>query len=196
MLRFWIVACCLVVVGGGVAALEEGTPAPPRDPGARMRVQHEALAALARLDGRWRGTATVTDPTGAKHTVTQTERVGAMLDGTVRVIEGRGYAADGSLSFNALAIMSYDLEEDALRMRSYAMGRQGDYDVEVTENGFSWEIPAGPMTIRYKATIVDGVWHEVGHRVMEGQDSVAFFEMTLRRLGDSDWPGAGIVGRE
>ena len=53
---------------------------------------------------------------------------------------------------------------------------------------YVWEIPAGPMVIRYTATIKNGEWHEVGDRVAEGHDPVRFFEMTLKRIGDTDWP--------
>jgi hypothetical protein len=49
------------------------------------------------------------------------------------------------------------------------------------------------MTIRYSATIKDGVWHEVGDRIMPGKEPVRFFEMKLKRIGDSSWPGAGAI---
>ena len=70
-----------------------------------------------------------------------------------RLIEGRGYEADGTTSFNAFAILSYDVATKSFRMRSYAMGRSGDYPVQRTADGFAWEIPAGPMTIRYNAMV-------------------------------------------
>jgi hypothetical protein len=73
------------------------------------------------------------------------------------------------------------------------MGMSGDYAVRPTADGFVWEIPAGPMTIRYTATFRDGVWKEVGERIAEGAPPVRFFEMTLTRLGDSDWPAGGAV---
>jgi len=57
-------------------------------------------------------------------------------------------------------------------------------------------MPAGPMTIRYTATIEGDSWHEVGHRLVPGREPQIFNEMTLRRLGDSDWPAAGAVARE
>jgi hypothetical protein len=59
-------------------------------------------------------------------------------------------------------------------MRSYAMGQAGDFPLTLTPTGAVWTIPAGPATIRYTITAKDGVWHEVGERVVEGQppDSV------------------------
>ena len=41
--------------------------------------------------GTWVGTASGFDEARQPYTVTQTERVGLMLDGAIAVIEGRGY---------------------------------------------------------------------------------------------------------
>jgi len=78
-------------------------------------------------------------------------------------------------------------------MRSYAQGRAGDFEITPSANGYTWEIPAGPMTLRYTAVVEGGVYREFGDRIMEGQDPVRFFEMELRRIGDSDWPMAGSI---
>jgi hypothetical protein len=155
--------------------------------------QRAALDRLAFLDGEWRGTATINSPQG-RQTLTQTERVGPMLGGSIRVIEGRGYAADGSTAFNAMAIVSWDAQRGAYGFRSYAQGYQGDYPFEVTEDGFRWQTPAGPgATIQYVATVRDGRWREVGSYVREGQPPVPYIELDLRRVGDSDWPAGGAV---
>lgn len=163
------------------------------DPGSLLKAQREAMAALHPLDGTWRGSASTTLPTGETHLLTQTERVGPFLGGAVKVIEGRGVEADGQLSFNALAIISYDVERRSYSLRSYAQGRVGDFPVRVTSDGFAWDIPAGAMLIRYTAVIKDGIWHEIGERIVPGQDPIRFHEMTLRRVGDTDWPAGGAV---
>jgi hypothetical protein len=79
-------------------------------------------------------------------------------------------------------------------MHSYAQGNVGDFALTPTADGFSWDIPAGPMTIRYTAVVRDGAWREVGDRIMPGKEPVRYFEMNLRRVGDTDWPAAGAVG--
>jgi len=112
------------------------------------------------------------------------------------VIEGKGYEADGSVGFNAFAVVSYDPASETFTMRSYAMGRAGDFELTPTENGFTWEIPAGPATFRYTATVKAGEWHQVGERIVEGQEPFQFFAMDLKRLGDTDWPAAGAVAPE
>ncbi len=166
---------------------------PMPDPAAALAAQRHAFAPLSFMDGEWRGEARTTGMDGSVHVVTQTERIGPLLDGTIKLIEGRGYDADGSTRFNAFAVLSYDVAEKRFRFRSHAMGRAGDFAFEPRADGFVWTIPAGSMDIRYTATIKGGTWHEIGERVLQGKPPVKFFEMTLHRLGDSAWPAAGAV---
>jgi len=145
------------------------------------------------MDGVWRGPAWTILPSGEKHEVTQTERIGPFLDGAVKVIEGRGYDAKDNVTFNAFGIVSYDPAKKAHAMRSYTMGRAGDFALTPSDSGFVWEIPAGSMTIRYTAVIRGGKWREIGQRVVPGGDPVQFFEMNLVRVGDSSWPAGGAI---
>ncbi len=69
----------------------------------------------------------------------------------------------------------------------------GAFALEPTANAYIWTLPAGPMTIRYTAVIKDGSWREIGERIMPDKDPVQFFEMNLKRVGDSTWPAAGAV---
>lgn len=154
--------------------------------------EREALAPLKGFAGTWRGPATVATPKGML-TITQTERAGPMLDGNVFVIEGRGFLADGKPGFNALGIVSYDPATKAYTFRSYAEGHAGTFPITLTEGGFSWEIPAGPATLRYTATVKDDSWHEVGERVMPGRPAQQIFTMTLTRVGTTDWPAGGAM---
>jgi len=155
--------------------------------------QRAAMDRLAFMDGEWRGEATVFGPNGPM-TLTQTERVGPMLGGSIKVIEGRGYAADGSTGFNDIAVVSWDARANRYGFRSWAQGYSGDYPFEVTEDGFRWETPAGPgARIEYVAVVRDGTWHEVGTWVAEGQPRRQMIEMRLTRIGDTDWPAGGAV---
>lgn len=153
--------------------------------------QRAAIDALDFLNGEWRGEAIAYGPDGEQVVLTQTERVGDLLGGWVKLVEGRGYDADGNTAFNALAVISWDEAEGRYRFRTWANGRGGDFRFERTDTGFRWEVPAGPgAVVRYTATVADGVWHEVGDYIREGAEPVRTVEMTLRRIGDSDWPGA------
>jgi hypothetical protein len=112
------------------------------------------------FDGFWRGPAKVIGFDGKEINITQTERVGAFLDGTIKIIEGRGYAPDGSNPFNAFAVISFSPQSSKYNFRSYASGYSGDFPLEVRADGFTWTIPAGPAALRYTATVKD----DHGHR--------------------------------
>lgn len=179
-------------------ALALGLPVAPahaqqHDPQAAIQAQREALAPLAKMDGTWRGTAWTLLRDGSRHELIQTERVGPFLDGRVRVVEGRGYEADGRVSFNALAVIAYDPATKAYSLQSNALGRSGVFPLSVTPNGFIWSIPAGPVTIRYTAVIEGDSWVETGEVLMAGREPIKNYEMKLRRLGTTDWPAAGAV---
>lgn len=162
-------------------------------PHALIKAEQAAMQPLQKMAGIWRGKATMTMRNGKQHVITQTERVGPFLDGSVMVMEGRGYESNGGVSFNALGVISYAPRSKSYTMRAYAQGRAGNFTLKPTDDGFKWTIKAGPMTMHYTATITDGTWHEVGMRTLPNGKSVKFFEMTLTRTGDTDWPAAGAV---
>ena len=190
MLRHRLVAFALpMTVGVSLSALGQGRP----DPATVIAAQRQAMVVLAYMDGVWRGTASVDLPSGEKHTITQTERIGPFLDSSVKVIEGRGYEPDGKVSFNAFGTISYNPATRAYTLHSYAQGNVGDFVLSLTGDGYVWEIPAGPMTIRYTAVVKNGSWREVGDRIMPGKEPVRFFEMNLKRIGDTSWPAAGAI---
>jgi len=171
-------------------AAAQGRP----DPAPLLAAQREAMLALQAMNGVWRGTAWTLLPSGEKRHITQTERIGPFLDGTLKVIEGRGYEADGKLSFNAFGVVSFNPATKAYSMRSHALGQAGDFVFAPTADGYTWEIPAGPATIRYTAVIKDGKLRETGDYIAPGREPRRIFEMTLQRVGDSDWPAAGAIG--
>lgn len=192
----WLASLLVMLLAQPALAADPPAARQPPDPQKLLAAQREAMSRLSMLHGTWRGPAVTTTPDGHTHEVIQTERVGPFLDGTLLVVEGRAYAADGSVPFNAMGVISYDAMRRGYRMRSYAQGFAGDYDVEVTPTGFRWEIPAGPMKMRYEAKVTDGTWTETGERIVGDAPPVKFFEMKLRRIGDTDWPAAGPVPRQ
>jgi hypothetical protein len=117
-----------------------------------------------------------------------------MLDGTLRVIEGRGYMPDGTLAFNAFAVISFAPATGKYTFRSHAQGFAGDFPLEVRDDGFSWSIQAGPATLRYTSTVQNGLWLEVGERLESGKPPVKTLEMQLRRVSSTDWPASGAPG--
>jgi len=155
--------------------------------------QREAMQTLSWMDGEWVGEATVSMGPGRTMTHPHTERIGPMLGGSIRVIEGRTVNPDGSAAFNAFAVVSWDDETDRFMMRSYANGKAGDFPLEATAEGFSWTTPAPGGEMRFVTTFKDGEWTEVGDFVMPGRDPMRVIELRLRRRGDTGWPAEGVV---
>ncbi len=174
-------------------ALPLAASAQPHDAAALIAGQTEAMRALAMLDGIWRGPATVTEAEGRRISFVQTERIGPLLGGSIKVIEGRGYGDDGGVRFNAFGIVSFDPATRAYTMHSHALGRVGDFAFVPTADGYRWEIPLPSGRIRYVATVSADELYEVGDLVFEGRAPVRIFEMRLKRIGMTDWPAAGAV---
>ncbi len=185
--RHLFAALALAAAGTGPAAAQ----AP--DTPALLAAQRQAMLPLAALDGIWRGTARVLLPEGKTRELVQTERVGSMLGGTVKVIEGRGHGAEGSLDFNAFAVVSYAPATGKYSFNSWAQGMKGEFLFETRPDGFVWTMNYGRVSMRHTAVVQGDTWTEVGERLVEGQPPVLTVEMKLRRIGSTDWPAAGAV---
>lgn len=155
--------------------------------------QRQAMQTLSWMDGEWVGEAKVSMGPGRTSTLPHTERIGPMLGGSIRVIEGRSVNPDGSAAFNAFAVVSWDDTNERYMMRSYANGQAGDFPLEASAEGFSWAVPAPGGEMRFVTTFRGGEWLEVGDFVMPGRDPMRVIELRLRRRGDTGWPAAGAI---
>ena len=181
----------LLAVAAALAPI--AAPAQSQDAATLIASQAEAMRALAMLDGVWRGPATATEADGRRVGFVQTERIGPFLGGSIKVIEGRGYADDGAVRFNAFGIVSFDAAKRAYTMHSHAQGHVGDFAFVPTADGSRWEIPLPTGRIRYVATVSGDELYEVGDAVFDGRAPVRIFEMRLKRIGATGWPAAGAV---
>src|ERR1700719_3130122 len=102
------------------------------DPQVLIAAQREGMALLSYMNGVWKGPATTTLPSGEVHPITQTERIGPFLDGSVKVIEGRGYESDGKVTFNAFGTISINPATKVYTLHSHAMGYVGDFVLTLT----------------------------------------------------------------
>ncbi len=179
------------------AALLLASPAAAQMPDEQELIakQKAAMEAFAWLDGTWQGTVKSRTPQGEIELV-QTERVGTMSNGTVRMIEGRGYTEEGELEFNAVAMIAYDAIAGEYYMTANARGRATRPWFKPTDTGFEWGFTSGPAKISYIATYADGVWSEDGFLAFGDRPKTKFLEMRLTRTGDSDWPRANPVTPE
>src|SRR5260221_852895 len=136
-----------MIVGMSLPALAQEQPSPA----ALIAAQRDAMVRLAYMDGVWRGPAWTILPSGEKHSITQTEQIGPLLDGSVKVIEGRGYDSDGKVTFNAFGTISFNLATKAYNLHSHAMGYVDDFVITLTPNVYTSDIPAGPLTTPHTA---------------------------------------------
>ena len=148
------------------------------------------------MTSNWTARAILIDPTAK--TVTEVRcgtfsDLAILLGGDILVSEGRGYETDGSTGFNAFAVLSWNAAESKYEMRSYAEGYAGTFPFVLTDNGYTWEVPAGPGVMRFTADVTPTTYHEVGDFVMPGRPPMRSFEMTLTRRRDTDWPAAGAI---
>ena len=182
MKRVLSAVAALVLLAGPVSA-QNAAPA-----SAAAEEAKAAMAKLAFLDGWWEGEGWTTEAGGQRLTFRQTERVGPLLDGGVKLVEGRGQGVDGKGAFNAFGVLSPAREPDTYEFRAYTQGRAATFKARLLEPGkLVWEIPAGPNRIAYTMTVADGVWTEVGDFIAPGAEPRRFFEMTVRRKGDASW---------
>ncbi|AQR62654.1 hypothetical protein BZG35_14100 [Brevundimonas sp. LM2] len=167
----------------GTAAAQDGPARAPRP---------EITAPLAMFDGVWIGPARMTLPDGSVRTFEQMERIGPMLGGEIRVMEGKARGSDGATLFNAFTVFS-EGTGGGIEMRSHVWGDESARAITMKPDGYVWRMdtPGGPIT--YDITVRDGVWHETGVITLASGAQAAFFEMTLTRKGDSDWPAANAA---
>ena len=179
-------AACLMLAVPAAASAQEMYPAGTAE-------QRQAMQTLSWMDGEWVGEATIFMGPGAGEGHPHTERIGPMLGGSIKVIEGRSTNDDGTVAFNAFAVVSWDDASDSYVMRSYANGQAADFPLQATADGFRWSTPGRGGEVRYVTTFRDGEWVETGDFVMPGRDPMRVIELRLRRRGNTGWPAADPV---
>lgn len=184
-----LVAALMLSATALPAAAQQHIPQPAGTP-----EQRAGIDLLDRLDGEWAGPAWSMTPNGQRIEMIQTERVGDFAGGSLKVVEGRGYTADGATAFNAFAVITFNPATGKYAFSTFVDGQHFDFELKVTEDGFVWERPAGPNgVVRFTATVKDGRWHEIGEYIAEGRPPIKMIELNLTRLGDTAWPAAGAV---
>ena len=160
---------------------------------AALAAQKAALDKFAWMDGTWRGPAVTKFPTG-EHRVTQTERIGPMLGGTVRVVEGRGFNPDGSVGFNAFAVISYDAGKAGIRFPVLRARAQRQLHDPADRRRLCLGNPGGadddPL---HRDAEGQGAGPKSASGSRPARPPVPFFEMHLTRVGDTDWPNGGAM---
>lgn len=173
MLKNILFATILLLAGAAGGAAQQ-TP--------NVEVLRGEVKKLDALVGHWKGTGWIQQE-GQRMTFTGTEIVQRKLDGLALLVEGRFTDADGKVVHETLAVLSYDPKKSKYNFRTYlTSGISGDYDFQVTPDGYGWgfQFPGG--TIRYAIRMTSDVWFETGEFSRDGKTWIKYFEMKLERV--------------
>jgi hypothetical protein len=172
---FWLTLAAAIVIGlNGALAGQE----PVRS---STDIQREAMKKLSFLAGAWSGPVTIVRGPGEPLHRTQSEEVQYKLDGLVLLIEGKSTAADGKVSFSALATVAYDDATRTYRLRAYNNGRYVDTELSVRDGGFSWQYQAGPAHLVNTMQLTkNGEWSETTEATFGDNPPQRSVEMLLQ----------------
>ena len=156
--------------------------------GVQLKAQNSSMAVKPKIDklipmvGQWEGTGWYQQGPDKRYEISQTENVESKLNGTLLLMEGRGYVND-SLAFNAMAFFSYNPHKKQYVIESHLMdGKATVATGFFKEDGsFQWgfEFPQGK--IRYNITFDENTWHETGEFSRDGEKWYKTFEMNLTK---------------
>ncbi len=148
---------------------------------------HESMEPFSFLVGTWAGPAWHATPGGERQDLYQTENVQPMGNGRVILVEGIGREGgpDGEVVFSAVGILSYDAETDQYHIDAFNDGRHVRADVTLVEGGFDWGFDVSGRQIRYEMWLEDGVWHETGSMIFEGNQTPPFVELMVERTSEA-----------
>jgi hypothetical protein len=162
-----------------------------------LEAQRAAMNKLGFLVGEWSGEARVLRGPGRFVELAQTESAQFRLDGLVLVIEGVGRSkADGTLTLQALGVVSFDDETGSYRMRAFNDGRWLESDVTLAGDGssISWGFVVGEFKTRTALRISEnGEWTEFGELIIGDRPPQTMMELKVRRRSLDDTGAPRVV---
>jgi hypothetical protein len=150
-----------------------------------LEAQRTAMRKLGFLVGDWSGEASVLRGPGQWVQLAQTESAQFKLDGLVLVIEGVGRSkSDGTLTLQALGLVSFDDETRTYRMRAFNDGRWLETEIKLADGGdsLSW----GFTLAEFKTASVlrineNGEWVELGELIIGDRPPQEMMKSRVRR---------------
>lgn len=141
--------------------------------------------ALSYMLGHWQGEGWRLSPQGERQVYRIDETLTARAGGHAISIVGIGTDGEGAnerVIHNAFGLIWRE-RDGSYRMRSVVSpGYSMETTPELIENGYVWELEAGPARIRYETVITDGRWVETGERILPNGETVQIHEMRLERV--------------
>ena len=153
----------------------------PRVPG--IEAQRAAMKKLSFLTGKWSGEARLRRGPGEPLDLFQTEEAQYKLDGLILIIEGIGRRkSDGQIALQALALVSFDDEAGAYRMRAYNDGRYLETELKLADDGkgLMWGFILGEIKTSSVLRINEkGQWTELAELTVGSQPPRKLMELTV-----------------
>lgn len=142
-------------------------------------ISKSEVSKLHFITGKWKGKGWMMGADRKKAEFEQTEDIEFKLDSTAILILGVG-RHDGMIIHNAMAIVSYNKEENNYTFQSYLQnGRKGEFKAALIDGKFYW-YPNEHMRYIIELNEKDQ-WYEIGE-IKQGEHWYQFFEMTLDRV--------------
>ncbi len=136
-----------------------------------------------KLTGKWSGEARLPRGPGEPPDLFQTEEAQYKLDGLILIIEGIGRTkSDGKIALQALALVSFDDEAGAYRMRAYNDGRYLETELKLADDGkgLMWGFALGEIKTHSVLRINEkGQWTELAELIVGSQPPRKLMELTV-----------------
>jgi hypothetical protein len=150
-----------------------------------LEAQRIAMKKLDFLVGEWSGEASVRSR-GIVIELNQSEVAQFKIGGLVLVIEGIGRTkADGSLTVQALGLITFDDASRTYRMRAYNDGRWLETEIKLLDEGkaITWGFSLGDIRTHSVLRINDkGEWTELAEITFGANPPQQLLELTVRRV--------------
>lgn len=145
-----------------------------------------AMAKLAVMEGKWKGTGWKLNPDGSKSSSNIEENIAYKLDKTVFLVEGIGSLDDGTVVHHALGFIAFNPMTKAYTMKSFltnGLSMEANFEIVEPNKSFNWWFKdQRGGTVRYKVKFENNTWNEEGEYSRDGQTWFKTLEMNLTKI--------------
>src|SRR5579859_7443544 len=176
------ITCAATLAGGTTADAAVSRPAVAL----AVPTQVAAMQKVSFMTGDWVGAGWNLGSNGVRDYFTQTEFVHYQVQGTVLLVDGKGYevADPTKIADSALAVLTYNDVTQQYRWEAFSGGNIVQDIPVVGADTFQWGLQFPPVSIRYTLTFTNKTWHEIGETSLDGGRTWnQTFQMDLVRLG-------------
>ncbi len=145
-----------------------------------------AMSKISVMEGKWKGEGWRMNPDGSKDNSNVLEIIQFRLEKSVLLVEGLGTNDAGKIVHNALGIISFNPMTKQYSMKSFlsnGLSTEATFEVIESNKSFHWWFKdARGGTIKYKITIMDNNWNEVGEYSFDGVNWRKILEMNIKKV--------------